>query len=170
MIASVDAGETIGETEFRHLLVSRLHAELVAEGFSAFSIPASMLQLLFVIAMPRSMRHRQWGSEAEALFQIRAALSSSTAAATAKASKPAVCSCWWCDREQRRDCLAAGRIRDMFEGEEAVLRCGNPACSKLQHAKGQFKRCAKCKAIAYCSAACQKAHWRVHKAGCNAAV
>ena len=30
------------------------------------------------------------------------------------------------------------------------------------------KQCARCHAVCYCSAACQKAHWKVHKKmGCK---
>eukprot|EP00961_Rhodomonas_salina_P190932 2576174-Rhodomonas_salina.2 len=39
-------------------------------------------------------------------------------------------------------------------------RC--PACSAAA-----TLRCARCQAIWYCSAACQKAHWKAHKPSCN---
>jgi hypothetical protein len=48
---------------------------------------------------------------------------------------------------------------------EAPLRtcaaCGNQALQML--------KCSRCKAAFYCDAACQKRHWREHKAACGAA-
>ncbi|KDO31454.1 hypothetical protein SPRG_04069 [Saprolegnia parasitica CBS 223.65] len=40
--------------------------------------------------------------------------------------------------------------------------CGSPSCS----AKG-VHRCSRCQAEYYCSADCQKSHWRVHKLSCK---
>ena len=43
------------------------------------------------------------------------------------------------------------------------LQCGRPGCSN--HGA---KKCAGCEAIRYCSAECQRAHWKVHKVACRA--
>lgn len=44
---------------------------------------------------------------------------------------------------------------------ETKLRQGCPACGKPG-----TKRCSRCKLVFYCSAACQKVHWTVHKKEC----
>lgn len=41
-------------------------------------------------------------------------------------------------------------------------KCENPTCEKIGD-----KNCAKCHAVKYCSAACQKEHWGVHKTACK---
>ena len=40
------------------------------------------------------------------------------------------------------------------------------ACGKLAL---QMLKCSRCTAVFYCGAACQKRHWREHKAACGAA-
>lgn len=51
------------------------------------------------------------------------------------------------------------------EPSAAAGHCGGCA------ARGEhFKFCAACRAVSYCSAECQKAHWKEHKAACRAAV
>jgi hypothetical protein len=51
-----------------------------------------------------------------------------------------------------------------------ILRCSNPSCLR-DHAPPLFARrrlCAKCRSAAYCSVACQKAHWQSgHKETCK---
>ncbi len=50
--------------------------------------------------------------------------------------------------------------------------CGNPCCSNFgEKCEGAlpFKQCGGCRAVRYCGADCQRAHWReVHKAECKA--
>jgi hypothetical protein len=40
-------------------------------------------------------------------------------------------------------------------------------CAMCSALGDQMKLCAKCKQVRYCSAACQKAHWKVHKVDCK---
>ena len=67
----------------------------------------------------------------------------------------------------------AGRVPDAApiapavpDGEPLIFKCGNDACANLTP-KAQMKRCAKCKTRAYCSADCQRADWKLHKAECS---
>jgi hypothetical protein len=48
--------------------------------------------------------------------------------------------------------------------EEAHRICAACGAKRLQ-----MLRCSRCKAAFYCDAACQKRHWREHKAACGAA-
>ena len=51
-------------------------------------------------------------------------------------------------------------------------RCSNAACEGMgeRSSGGALKRCGRCLAAAYCSAACQRAHWRAgHKSECRPA-
>ena len=52
---------------------------------------------------------------------------------------------------------------------EAVIHSQCAQCGKSAAAmEGGGKLCARCHAVCYCSAACQKAHWKVHKKqGCK---
>jgi hypothetical protein len=52
--------------------------------------------------------------------------------------------------------------------EEPTLRCCDaPECTKAEHTAGDFKKCARCGAVRYCSKACQVLHWRAgHKREC----
>jgi ankyrin repeat protein len=45
-----------------------------------------------------------------------------------------------------------------------------PTCARCGTEPSQPKRCGRCQAVAYCSRACQKAHWSAHKKPCKAAV
>ena len=50
------------------------------------------------------------------------------------------------------------------------IQCGNPQCespNRFTEPGGKMSRCARCKAVPYCSKECQAAHWRAeHKAVC----
>ena len=53
------------------------------------------------------------------------------------------------------------------DGVPAIAACGNDACRELAR-ESDLKRCARCRARAYCSAACQRADWPAHKRECAA--
>jgi hypothetical protein len=42
-------------------------------------------------------------------------------------------------------------------------------CAACGQPDVQMLKCSRCKAAFYCGAACQKRHWREHKAACAAA-
>jgi hypothetical protein len=44
------------------------------------------------------------------------------------------------------------------------LKCGNPSCD---HRYPSMKKCSACKNEHYCSAECQKTHWKIHKKVCD---
>jgi hypothetical protein len=48
---------------------------------------------------------------------------------------------------------------------KACAACGSSSGSS----GGALKQCSRCKEVKYCSALCQKTHWRQHKAYCKAA-
>jgi len=48
-----------------------------------------------------------------------------------------------------------------------LVKCGNPNCGKLENKKHEFKKCARCKSISYCSKECQVADWKTHKKICK---
>mmetsp|Transcript_7910 Transcript_7910/g.11908 ORF Transcript_7910/g.11908 Transcript_7910/m.11908 type:complete len:464 (+) Transcript_7910:45-1436(+) len=70
-------------------------------------------------------------------------------------------------------------FQDTADGKEAeekfeaglhrmqLRRCANPECRKLETKKNQFRKCGSCRRVVYCSTACQKNHWKQHKAGCK---
>ena len=45
----------------------------------------------------------------------------------------------------------------------ACAQCGKSAAAM----EGGGKLCARCHAVCYCSAACQKAHWKAHRKPCK---
>ena len=52
-------------------------------------------------------------------------------------------------------------------GGKRVWQCDNPACGKTPDAKTDLLKCARCERVRYCSRACQKADWTVHKLMCK---
>jgi hypothetical protein len=42
-----------------------------------------------------------------------------------------------------------------------------PTCAHCNTAATDLKKCSRCKCTFYCNAACQKAHWKLHKAICS---
>jgi hypothetical protein len=55
------------------------------------------------------------------------------------------------------------------EEAEAAVCCGCGAVAGAAPRRGKFQRCAGCRLVRYCSAECQKAHWRLHKVLCRLA-
>ncbi|KAG6334760.1 hypothetical protein ID866_4326 [Astraeus odoratus] len=54
------------------------------------------------------------------------------------------------------------------EAKNSVLKpCANSECGAVETKVAQFKRCAACKQVAYCSQACQKNGWKAHKPRCQ---
>ena len=45
--------------------------------------------------------------------------------------------------------------------------CANPACPRQAKQRIDLLACARCKAVRYCNAACQRAHWKAHKPACK---
>ena len=70
---------------------------------------------------------------------------------------------------------AAEALAAAVEGTQALgaLQCANPACTMIFPVAGagvkeaSRKRCSSCLLVKYCGAACQRAHWRAHKAPCR---
>jgi hypothetical protein len=47
--------------------------------------------------------------------------------------------------------------------------CANPSCNNLETEPKEFKKCSRCKSVAYCSIDCQKKDWKAqHKSTCHA--
>ena len=46
-------------------------------------------------------------------------------------------------------------------------RCGNPDCGVFVTSTNGAGLCSACRGTVYCSTACQKAHWKAHKAQCK---
>jgi len=61
--------------------------------------------------------------------------------------------------ESGREGLKKERVR------VALMTCAG--CSSTENAIGEYKACSRCGDVFYCKKACQKAHWKVHKKGCN---
>eukprot|EP00466_Bigelowiella_natans_P001286 jgi/Bigna1/41036/e_gw1.49.85.1 len=59
---------------------------------------------------------------------------------------------------------------DRFEkGTHPLQRrsCSNPACTKVEAKKQEFRGCGSCRRLVYCSPDCQKQHWPMHKNNCK---
>ena len=53
------------------------------------------------------------------------------------------------------------------EARPACANCGKTR--RWDKADKPLSKCSRCWSVAYCGAACQKAHWKAHKAACRAA-
>merc|ERR1712062_399432 len=52
--------------------------------------------------------------------------------------------------------------------ERPVEKCSYYLCEKVEESPGQFKSCARCRLVHYCSKKCQKKDWKIsHKKFCN---
>jgi hypothetical protein len=116
---------------------------------------------------------RQWGQE---LAQTEVG-SSGLAWASSPTAAAAQAACWAVGRAA--DCLhtcqdpAAGRRALRSEDVEKAVATPVRAAAKRQCGQcGQEQKelqwCSGCKGIKYCDAACQKAHWKLHKKECKA--
>jgi hypothetical protein len=54
------------------------------------------------------------------------------------------------------------------DSSEGTVKCGNARCYEIQM-DAAFKRCSACRAVAYCSKACQMTDWKSggHKRHCK---
>lgn len=50
------------------------------------------------------------------------------------------------------------------QGKAVLKICSG--CAMEEGARGDFKTCSKCRKVWYCSAECQKSHWKCHKREC----
>lgn len=48
-------------------------------------------------------------------------------------------------------------------GSNVIKVCSNSACGAAETQAAQFKRCAACKKVVYCSQPCQRSDWSKHK-------
>jgi hypothetical protein len=46
--------------------------------------------------------------------------------------------------------------------------CGSGSCPNIETKVKEFRKCSKCKTIAYCSSECQRKGWKAHKKSCHA--
>ncbi|EAU91997.1 hypothetical protein CC1G_05984 [Coprinopsis cinerea okayama7 len=72
--------------------------------------------------------------------------------------------------EHRREVLGIGIIR--IEGDGRITFSDNPQvasdrCKACGKRDAKLMKCSACKSVTYCSADCQKANWRDHKARCK---
>jgi len=44
--------------------------------------------------------------------------------------------------------------------------CGCPSCDETERQVKEYKKCSRCRQIAYCSVNCQRNHWKEHKKDC----
>ena len=54
-------------------------------------------------------------------------------------------------------------------GPQSPVELARRTCATCSKMALKMLRCSRCKAAFYCDAACQKRHWREHKAACGAA-
>jgi ankyrin repeat protein len=63
----------------------------------------------------------------------------------------------WPDRPELAALFDPGSVQEPFTP---------PCCANCQKSGIKLRACSKCHAAQYCSKACQRAHWRAHKASC----
>ena len=72
-------------------------------------------------------------------------------------------------KQRAMDDSGVARNPDVKTTGEGVRRCSNPSCVQREDTiAGRMLRCSRCKRAAYCSAHCQRTHWRDgHKGECK---
>lgn len=75
-------------------------------------------------------------------------------------------------RRQTEKALRAVSKQSRKEGISDTFRSGQhyscKSCGKMSaRDAGALKKCARCRAVWYCNAECQKSHWKVHKKVCS---
>jgi len=63
----------------------------------------------------------------------------------------------WPDRPELAALFDPGAVQEPFTP---------PCCANCQKSGIKLRACSKCHAAQYCSSACQRVHWRAHKAAC----
>jgi len=69
------------------------------------------------------------------------------------------------EEEAKERCIPFAGIHDtckMLSGE--LVKCN--ACGKVEEKMGQWKKCAKCGVVRYCSRECQRKDWKSHRKPC----
>jgi ankyrin repeat protein len=64
---------------------------------------------------------------------------------------------WWPEKPELAALFDPGAMQETFTP---------PCCANCQKSGIKLRACSKCHAAQYCSTACQRAHWRGHKAAC----
>ena len=64
----------------------------------------------------------------------------------------------WPERPELAALFDPGAVQEPF---------APPCCAGCQKTGIKLSACSKCHAVRYCSTACQRAHWRAHKASCT---
>ena len=64
----------------------------------------------------------------------------------------------WPDKPELAALFDPGAVQETFTP---------PCCASCQKSGVKLSACSKCHAVRYCSTACQRAHWRAHKASCT---
>ena len=73
------------------------------------------------------------------------------------------------NRQVGEDAGVARKGRVVLTSSAGGQECSSPSCINREAGTIKFKRCAGCKVAVYCSAHCQKTHWKSgHKAACKA--
>jgi uncharacterized Fe-S cluster-containing MiaB family protein len=64
-------------------------------------------------------------------------------------------------------------LKELLAARGAAASQTSTTCAACGYASGTsgaaLKKCSRCKSVKYCSEACQRTHWRVHKPSCAAA-
>jgi len=168
--AAVDAGEA-GPNEARNEVVRYAPKHdaggAAASSFDAFTRRVPIREGAFVdrsrpeSAAAKQRRSAAGSAEREAAKRAMRDLGSAESTrAREEAEKKRVEEA---EREKHRAMDEKGVARDagVVATSEATRRCSNPTCVEREDTiAGRMARCGRCKLAAYCSAHCQRTHWR----------